>query len=62
MAILAGEMLGLLMLMKDDFIVEDFVAIVAEWLKIAEISFFSSHFRNKIKKKYIINSKKKKKI
>lgn len=48
MAILACEMFGLLMLMKNDFIVEDFIAIVAKWFKITEVSFFSSHFKNEI--------------
>jgi len=35
MAILAGEMFGLLMLMQDDFIIEDFIAIIAKRLQIA---------------------------
>ena len=49
MACLAGEMLSFLMLMENDFIVADFVTIVTEWLKIALIFFFSSHYRNIIK-------------
>ena len=32
MTILTGEMLGLLMLMKDDLVVEDFVTIITKWL------------------------------
>jgi hypothetical protein len=39
----ACEMLGFLVLMENNFVSKNFIAVVAEGLKIAQISFFSSH-------------------